>query len=45
MVRFAGDWRQMLTVAEAIRETGEPVACEVPPYAVLRVTRPPKVAA
>ena len=35
MVRFVGDWREMLTVAAAIRDTGHPVTCSVPSYAVL----------
>ena len=45
MVRFAGELRQMLTIADEIKSTGEPVACAVPPFAVLRVSRPPREAA
>jgi len=40
MVRFRGDRRQMLAVAEAIRERGGPVPCEVPASAVISARRP-----
>jgi hypothetical protein len=39
MIRFAGDWRQMLEIAEAIRDTGEAQPCDVPAFAVLGVSR------
>jgi hypothetical protein len=38
-VRFAGGWRAMIEIADAIRDTGEAQPCEVPSYAVLGVSR------
>ena len=40
LIRFASDWRPMLDVARAIRDTGHPVECEVPSWAILGVTHP-----
>ena len=34
-VTFAGDWRPMLALAEAIRDRGGPVEAEVPRWAIL----------
>jgi len=41
MVRFAGDWRELLTVAAAIRDSGHPVSTSFPSWAVLGVSRGP----
>jgi hypothetical protein len=43
-VRFAGDRRPVLAIAEAIRATGESQPYDVPLYAVLGVSRPGPVA-
>lgn len=34
-VRFAGDWRPMVAIAEAVQAGDEPVLADVPDWAIL----------